>query len=160
MWGEHGLILKKQVPYQESVRVPFAMRWPAKQPGGRIDRRIAANIDIAPTVYEAVGLKRSDIGFEMDGRSLLSRKRRERILIESLISDKKAPLWRGLWTPDWQYIRYSTGEREYYNTVRDPFQVKNLLRNESKTDDPSKDRIRRLERSLRAAANCRASACP
>ncbi len=56
MFGEHGLI-DKRVAYEASIRVPMLMWCPSLiQPGTVVDE-VVANIDIAPTVMEVMGLK-------------------------------------------------------------------------------------------------------
>ena len=65
--GDHGLF-DKRFMYQESIRMPFLVRWPAGiKPGTRSDA-LGLNIDFAPTFIEAAGLPASS---EMQGRSLL-----------------------------------------------------------------------------------------
>ena len=65
--GDHGLF-DKRFMYEESIRMPFLVRWPAGiKPGTRSDA-IGLNVDFAPTFLEAAGLPRSP---DMQGRSLL-----------------------------------------------------------------------------------------
>jgi arylsulfatase A-like enzyme len=65
--GDHGLF-DKRFMYEESLRMPFLIRWPGVvQPGARIDA-MALNIDFAPTFLEAAGLPASP---EMQGRSFV-----------------------------------------------------------------------------------------
>jgi arylsulfatase A-like enzyme len=65
--GEHGLF-DKRFMYEESIRMPFLVRWPRGiRPGTRSDA-IALNVDFAPTFLDAAGLPPSA---EMQGRSLL-----------------------------------------------------------------------------------------
>ena len=67
LFGEHGLI-DKRVAYETSIRVPMLAHCPDLiQPGTELDQMIA-NIDIAPTVMEAMGLKKPA---HMDGESFL-----------------------------------------------------------------------------------------
>ena len=56
MFGEHGLI-DKRVAYEASIRVPMLMRCPSLIKGGTVVEEVVANIDIAPTVMRAMGLK-------------------------------------------------------------------------------------------------------
>lgn len=67
MFGEHGLI-DKRVAYETSIRVPLLMQCPSLFPGGLVVTQMVANIDIAPTVMEAMGLAKPP---HMDGESLL-----------------------------------------------------------------------------------------
>ena len=65
--GDHGMF-DKRFMYEESLRMPFLVRWPAViRPGARIDA-MALNVDFAPTFLEAAGLATP---LEMQGRSLL-----------------------------------------------------------------------------------------
>lgn len=84
--GEHGLY-DKRFMYEESLRVPFLVRWPAViKPGTRTDA-MALNVDFAPTFLEAAGVP---VPADMQGRSLL-------------------PVWRGQTPADWRtsmYYRY------------------------------------------------------
>ena len=65
--GDHGLF-DKRFMYEESIRMPFLVRWPAGiKAGTRVDA-MGLNIDFAPTFLEAAGLPAS---VEMQGRSML-----------------------------------------------------------------------------------------
>ena len=67
-WGEHGIAWGKNAVYEEASRVPFAVRYPRLASRPRVETRLVANIDIAPTFYELAGLP---IPPEVDGRSLV-----------------------------------------------------------------------------------------
>ena len=67
MFGEHGLI-DKRVAYETSIRVPMLMRCPDLFQGGTVVDQVVANIDIAPTILEAAGLKTPE---HMDGASMI-----------------------------------------------------------------------------------------
>ncbi|PYR72947.1 MAG: sulfatase, partial [Acidobacteria bacterium] len=65
--GDHGLF-DKRFMYEESLRMPFLMRWPAAIKPGTRNGAIALNIDFAPTFLDAAGLP---VPRDMQGRSLL-----------------------------------------------------------------------------------------
>jgi len=67
MFGEHGLI-DKRVAYETSSRVPMLMQCPELFSGGTVVEEVVANIDIAPTVMEVMGLEKAP---HMDGQSFL-----------------------------------------------------------------------------------------
>jgi len=67
LFGEHGLIDKRNA-YEESMRVPLLARCPTLFKPGSTVKEVVANIDIAPTLLEAAGLKAPE---RMDGRSFL-----------------------------------------------------------------------------------------
>lgn len=74
-FGEHGLI-DKRTAYEESMRVPMLMQCPELFGGGRVVEQVAANLDIAPTVLAAAGLKAPPA---MMGASLLPLARGEAV---------------------------------------------------------------------------------
>ncbi len=66
-----GLRGLKGTVYDGGIRVPFLLRWPGRlEPG--TDGRIAAHIDLMPTLLEAAGIAFPD-GVAFDGVSLMSR---------------------------------------------------------------------------------------
>ena len=67
-FGEHGLI-DKRTAYEESMRVPMLMQCPDLFKGGSKVSQLVANIDIAPTLLEAAGLKAPE---GLDGQKLHS----------------------------------------------------------------------------------------
>ena len=84
--GDHGLF-DKRFMYEESLRMPFLVRWPASIKRGTKSGAIALNVDFAPTFLDAAGIP---VPAEMQGRSLL-------------------PVLRGRVPSDWRtsmYYRY------------------------------------------------------
>lgn len=157
-WGEHGL-LRKLLPYPEATRIPLLMRWPGRVPGGRTDSRLIANIDIAPTIYAALGIRSH--GF-VDGRSLLDPTwRRSRLLLE-FWADQGVPSWTSLLTHRFQYTEYRARDgfvqaTEYYDMTHDPAQMNNLLGDGTTRGDP---RLGPIRRRLKQAVRCKGSRCP
>jgi N-acetylglucosamine-6-sulfatase len=66
-FGEHGLI-DKRTAYEESMRVPLVLACPELFAGGQRPKDVVANIDVAPTILEAAGLRPPA---HMQGRSFL-----------------------------------------------------------------------------------------
>jgi arylsulfatase A-like enzyme len=84
--GDHGLF-DKRFMYEEALRMPFLVRWPAAIKPGTRSAAMAINADFAPTFLDAAGLP-AQAG--MQGRSLL-------------------PVLRGRTPADWRtsmYYRY------------------------------------------------------
>ncbi len=75
MFGEHGLI-DKRVAYETSIRVPMLIQCPNLFKGGGVVDEMVANIDVGPTIMEAMGLKTPP---HMDGVSFLPLARGEEI---------------------------------------------------------------------------------
>jgi arylsulfatase A-like enzyme len=84
--GDHGLF-DKRFMYEESLRMPFLIRWPAAIKAGTRSDAMALNVDFAPTFLDAAGVRAPAT---MQGRSLL-------------------PVLRGRTPADWRssmYYRY------------------------------------------------------
>lgn len=65
-----GLRAVKGTPYQGGIRVPFFVRWPGRLTPRTTDR-IAAQIDVMPTILDVCGVKMPK-GLKIDGKSLWS----------------------------------------------------------------------------------------
>ncbi|HEU5079145.1 MAG TPA: sulfatase [Opitutaceae bacterium] len=65
--GEHGWFDKRWI-FEESMKTPFVVRWPAVIKPGSVNTQIVSNIDFAETFLDAAGVA---VPSEMQGRSLL-----------------------------------------------------------------------------------------
>jgi arylsulfatase A-like enzyme len=84
--GDHDWF-DKRFMYEESLRMPLLIRWPAAVKAGTVSDAMVLNVDFAPTLMSAAGLKVPD---DMQGRNFL-------------------PLLRGEHPADWRtsmYYRY------------------------------------------------------
>ena len=160
MWGEHGLT-RKMLPYDGSVRIPLLVRWPGEVEEGGRDDRLAANIDVAPTIYEATGVappRRS----RLDGRSLLGDWDRDRLLLEYWRAHGK-PSWSALRSQRTLYVEYyrrngiEVKGRELYDRATDLRERINLLNDLKRVPDK---RVERLSRLLSNARKCAGGSCP
>jgi arylsulfatase A-like enzyme len=161
LWGEHGLLTKGR-PYLESIKVPFFLRWPDNP---AVDRdatdssRFAANIDIAPTVLDAVDVTPDHV---VDGRSLIDpAMSRSRILTEywrTGVFD-----WASLTTSGNQYTEYytapDTGFLEYYRFPGDLAQVTNLFGDDTPGDPPPSE-TDPIAADLQSSLTCAGATCP
>jgi arylsulfatase A-like enzyme len=159
MWGEHWLNAKRW-PYTDSVQIPLFMRWPGHVAAGADDPRLVSHVDIAPTIYGAVGLTPS---YVPDGVSLFSPGARQRLYLEYFLSpDAKVKTWSGLITAggvgyfEW-YENGGTFFREYYDLVSDPYQLTNLLGDGNAANDPD---VAALSAQLALDRVCVGTACP
>jgi arylsulfatase A-like enzyme len=162
MWGEHGLV-KKGVPYTPAIKVPFFLRWPRAIEPGTVDRRIAANIDLVPTVLSVL----SEPLAGLDGRDLLDGSwDRDRIQLEYWCNTSRCRPWASTRTKSYQYVEYYNKSggvefRGYYNLKRDPWQLRNLLADRSRKNDP---KLRPIKKRLAADRVCSGqtgpTACP
>jgi arylsulfatase A-like enzyme len=66
--GEHGWF-DKRFMYEQSLKVPFLVRWPNVAKAGSVDERIVSNVDFAQTFLEMADIEPPP---DMQGRSLVS----------------------------------------------------------------------------------------
>ena len=65
--GEHNFF-DKRFMYEESLRMPFLIRWPGRIRAGSVNDRMILNVDFAPTLLAAAG---RPAPADMQGRSFL-----------------------------------------------------------------------------------------
>jgi N-acetylglucosamine-6-sulfatase len=133
MFGEHGLI-DKRVAYEASMRVPMLVQCPDLIKGGSVLDQMIANIDIGPTIMEAMGLETPP---HMDGTSFLPLARGESIpwrehFLYVYYWEKnfpQTPTTFALRTPTHKYITYYGlwDADELYDIEADPDEATNLL---------------------------------
>ena len=63
MLGEHDYIDKRWM-YEESLRMPFIVRYPAMIPAGTVNEDLVNNVDFAPTLLNIAGCKQMPDDFE------------------------------------------------------------------------------------------------
>ena len=136
-YGEHRRG-DKRLAYEESIRVPFAMRYPAKLKPGRPIQGLVANIDIGPTILDLAG---ATIPKTMQGESFVSvmegkAKGRTTPFFYEYFQERYAPAiptTLSIRTADWKYISYpyesdeAGNFDELYHLKKDPHEIKNLV---------------------------------
>lgn len=68
MLGEHDYIDKRWI-YEESLRMPFIIRFPKRFPAGTVNHDIVNNTDFAPTLLDLAGVR--EMPPEFQGRSFV-----------------------------------------------------------------------------------------
>jgi arylsulfatase A-like enzyme len=68
MLGDHGLLKKGCRFYEGAIHVPLILSWPGRLRGGRQNDALVELTDLAPTLYEAIGMPIPDF---VQGKSLL-----------------------------------------------------------------------------------------
>lgn len=138
-YGEHGLSVERRLAYEESIRIPLAVRHPALVPERNAKRdQTVLTIDIAPTLLELAGVPRPESLHGKSFASLLSHdgpELRDAFLIE-YFTDTVFPRvlemgYQAVRTSDWKYIHYLSlpGMDELYDLNRDPYEMRNLAGN-------------------------------
>jgi N-acetylglucosamine-6-sulfatase len=140
--GEHRLQPGKLTAFDTDIKVPLIVTGPGV-PAGRTLKQMSENVDLCPSFEELAGAR---VPADVDGHSLLAlwhgrtagRWRRE-VLIEhhGRVLDPgdpdlpasgagNPPSYEAIRSEHSLYVEYSTGEREYYDLRRDPFELHNL----------------------------------
>ena len=135
MFGAHGRI-QKNTFYEESIRVPFLMRWPGIIPSGHKSDVCLGTPDIMPTILGLMGLP---IPEEVEGKDLshlaLGKHGPEpdAALLQGMGHTylwKDGFEWRGLRDKQYTYAVYRRDGSEFlFDNLNDPFQMKNLISN-------------------------------
>jgi arylsulfatase A-like enzyme len=122
--GEHRIPSGKGAPYDESMRVSMGARWDRHVPVGFIDK-LVANIDIAPTIYEVLGLTPP---YLLDGQSLLDLYRDEKPWRDVIMTEQWAQgrLVASVITKNWTYTETKLDKFELYDRNNDPYELDNL----------------------------------
>lgn len=128
MQGEHRFADKKSVPFEEDVNLPLFIRGPGVKPGVHIGQ-LASMVDLYPTFLDIAG-RRAD----RDGRSLLPLllgqpvSWRKQLLLENYSLDEdRVPKFFGVESARFKYVEYRTGDKEFYDLKRDPYELDNEI---------------------------------
>lgn len=154
--GEHNFF-DKRFMYEESLRMPFLIRWPKQIKPNSVSRGMIINADFAPTFLDAAG---APIPADMQGRSFLS-----------LLEGKQPKNWRtsmyyryyhpgdhnvaahyGLRTMRYKLIYFNKlNQWELYDLQKDPIEMHNEYSNPAyaKTLVELKKEMYRLKKELK-----------
>ncbi|MEK6328726.1 MAG: sulfatase [Actinomycetota bacterium] len=147
--GEHRIPSGKMHIYEESIRVPLAMRGPGIPRGVNVSD-LSINADLSPTIVEAAN---ASPGLVMDGRSLTpvaqqpGLEQGRELLIEQ-------PSFAAIRTERYMYAEHGTGEQELYDLNNDPFEL------QSRHNAPAYASIKaQLAARLHELQNCTGPSC-
>ncbi len=153
----------KSIPYPAATNIPMLAWFPGRAPA--VDKKPVALIDIAPTLYDVLGVTP---GHVLDGHSLLSDHRRDHVFAEFYNENsgpsrrESGPLvshldsWRVVKQGRQAYVEWYDADgavafREFY---RDPGMIKNLLAPTHRRERPSPDTVRRFRALLDRYGTC------
>jgi N-acetylglucosamine-6-sulfatase len=159
-FGEHRINQGKRTVYEETVRVPLAVRGPGV-PAGENAEQMALNIDFAPTIAELTGASAPEF---VDGRSLAPFLQgtppetwRSAFLLEHYsggnAQPRSAPTYAAVRTETHKYVEYENGDRELYDLEADPYELESL----HESADPIL--IADLKARLKALRACASESC-
>ena len=148
--GEHGWFDKRWM-YEESLQMPFIVRWPGKVKPGSVDNHLASNLDFAETFLDLAGVPAPA---DMQGRSLVP-----------ILKGQSSPDWRksfyyhyyeypephrvpphyGVRTETLKLVYYPlTSEWELFDLARDPHELRSVY------NDPAyADKVAELKAELK-----------
>lgn len=139
--GDHGFFDKRFI-YEESLRMPFIIRYPHKVKAGSINEDVITNVDFAPTLMEIAGV---EMETEMQGRSFAD------ALAGNTPADWRQSMYYHYYEfPFWHHVQphygirtdrytlahfyYSIDKWEFYDNDKDPDQVVNRINDPAYAD--------------------------
>lgn len=136
-FGEHGLSIERRLPYEESIRMPILLRYPAEAARAGTVRELTSSIDIAPTLLDIAGIKPPahiqgrSMRRALDGRTTAHG--RVGVLTEYYSHDLPMPWtleadYRAIRTNRFKLIEWTQHPElwEVYDIRDDPFEMTNL----------------------------------
>ncbi|MCL4793197.1 MAG: sulfatase [Bryobacteraceae bacterium] len=162
--GEHASIDKRTM-WEESIRIPLLMRYPAAIPKPVVVNEMVLNQDVAPTVLDVCGAEPlPDIPARSCRRLLAGEPDPEwrKSFYYSYNYEAEFPYTpnvRGVRTDDWKFTHYPNGDEspdkylaELYDLRNDPLEKSNLINEPGAQEQVTqlKAELRRLQESLGA----------
>jgi arylsulfatase A-like enzyme len=139
--GEHRLV-NKGYPYEESVRLPFLVRYPGV--ARRTEPRPLSLVDLGPTVCAIAGAG----AFGQHGVNLVPLfTSSTRVRDGAYLTPPDKFTWEGVRHQRYKYVEYTDGFRELYDLRVDPFELRNIAGTSGAVDAQS--RMRTLLQKLR-----------
>ena len=132
--GDHGFFDKRFI-YEESLRMPFIVRYPSIIKAGSINTNVISNIDFAPTILDIAGLSPPE---KIHGKSFAS------MLIGTTPKDWRESMYYHYYEwPFWHHVQphygirtdrytlahfyYNIDQWELYDLEKDPDQMYNAI---------------------------------
>lgn len=146
MLRSHGLH-EKQLPYEESISVPFIACQPGTVPEGAVAETLLNVPDLMPTLLAQLGVQcpdtveGQDLSFALRGRRGHEPSSAFIAVPLPFMPNRAIPEWRGVRTRTHTYVETLDGPWMLFDNVADPYQMNNLA------DDPT---AAALEASLQA----------
>jgi arylsulfatase A-like enzyme len=134
-WLHRSKRASKATPYDESIHIPFIMRYPEKVEGGQRPQTMFNSADVMPTLLglAGVGLPEGIQGTDLS-HTVLGGDGPEPDSVYLQILGPGWPnrggwvgFWRGLRTERWTYARwFGSGEVWLFDRESDPYEMRNL----------------------------------
>jgi arylsulfatase A-like enzyme len=155
--GDHNWF-DKRFMYEESLRMPLLVRWPERVKAGSVNDRMVLNVDFAPTLLDAAGLR---VPADMQGRSFLP------LLLGKTPKDWRTAMYYryyhypqdhrvqphyGLRTQRYKLIYFNKIDRwELFDLEKDPHELKSVYADPAYADTVKslKTELYRLKKELK-----------
>ncbi|MBM3182002.1 MAG: sulfatase [Chloroflexi bacterium] len=160
--GQHRLISGKNFLYEEDIAVPFIVRGPGIAENNNVSGYLTGNVDIAPTFAEWAGVippsfvEGRSLAAVLAGDSIPSEDWRQAFLLEVYRPQDEnfpIPTYNGLRTKQYVYVEHSDGFVEFYDLLKDPYQLENI----AFSTDPAL--LKYYSNWLEALSRCSGSEC-
>jgi len=165
-FGEHGLGPERRFAYEEGIKSPFLIRYPAWFKPGTINDDLVTTLDIAPTVVALAGGKAKDFetmqGLSLRPLSKVGKRKGWRTSFMCEYFSENAMPWligmsyKAIRTKRHKYIHWTQKSLdgvecdELYDLKTDPYEIKNLIAKRS--ERPTVARLRKQLATLVAQA--------
>jgi len=134
--GSHRQI-GKQLPFEESISIPFIIRYPKKIKPSTVSDALLSPVDMMPTVLSLAGVTCP----EVDGKDISAAAMgHDKDIQDAVLIMKSIPLstnwifngngaWRGVRTKRYTYARKADTKKPWmlFDNLQDPFQMDNLI---------------------------------
>jgi arylsulfatase A-like enzyme len=133
MMGSQGVFPRqKQVPWAESVKIPFLLNYPARFGNKKIEVDAPINVvDVLPTLLSLAGIK---VPKNIDGENMADvinhpelRKDKAALIMNVSPFAGKADEYRGIYTSRYAYVKKLSGPWFLFDHENDPLQTHNLV---------------------------------
>jgi arylsulfatase A-like enzyme len=135
MWLHHSKRASKATPYEESIHIPFLLRYPQRVAAGQRTDILFNSVDVMPTLLTLAGLSiPSGVQGQDLSHAVLGETGSEPDSVYLQILGPGWPhrgdwvgFWRGIRTRRWVYARWhGSGERLLFDRDNDPYEMDNL----------------------------------
>ncbi len=141
-WMHPTMRASKATPYEESVHIPFLLRYPRAVQGGRRTRALFGSVDVMPTLLSLCGVAIPE-GVQGHNLAHIVAGKEGGALPDSVYlmnmgtgwpdRPRWVGLWRGVRTDRWVYARWWHNQDEHepvlFDHQNDPYELNNLAGN-------------------------------
>lgn len=148
MLGDHG-IGQKFCPYEQSVRIPFLLRWPGRTEPGRVSDELVSLLDVFPTIVDGLGLSAPESA-PFPGASLIGAdgggltEPRDHLVVDFGGGESR---WVSIRSKERKLSLFAKGGvEEAYDLAADPWERRNLSPDDADWIDPLREHLIAWER--------------